>query len=109
MTNEEYTKLDIPEGVVLEPCPVCGAVPELWQHWPKGEGATKVVMCPEGDNIGPQVGLAHSGCPMYMPSNESYRPTIREAVSYWNQYAWAIAKLRARNANPPKRRTPNYG
>ena len=62
-----------------------------------GEVAQKVVMCSHGDEIGPHDALAGGGCPLYMPPQSFYRPTIREAAKHWNEYAKALNKLRRDN------------
>jgi hypothetical protein len=96
-TFDNYTKLDAPQTHV-EPCPVCAADPEVWQYIAKpGEVAQKVVMCGHSDEIGPHDALAGGGCPLYMPPQSFYRPTIREAVKHWNEYAKALSSLRRKN------------
>ena len=92
--KDEYTRLDTPSGTHLEPCPCCGSAPEVWQYIDAAGDATKVVMCTLGDPIGPQNGLLSSGCPLYFPSMEAYRATVREAVKYWNEFAKALAASR---------------
>ncbi|WP_295378457.1 hypothetical protein [uncultured Pseudacidovorax sp.] len=101
---DNYTRLNMPNGTHIEQCPVCAAGPEVWQYIPKeGENAQKVVMCSTGEDIGPHDALADGGCPMYMPPNSFYRPTIREAVKHWNEYAQALCALRRKNAQEPAR------
>lgn len=97
-TFDNYTRLSTPEGTHTEPCPVCYADPEIWQYIANpGEVAQKVVMCSHGDEIGPHDALAGGGCPLYMPPQSFYRPTIREAAKHWNEYAKALNKLRRDN------------
>lgn len=97
-TFDNYTRLSTPDGTHTEACPVCYADPEIWQYIAKpGEVAQKVVMCGHGDEIGPHDALAGGGCPLYMPPQSFYRPTIREAVKHWNEYAKALNKLRRNN------------
>lgn len=87
--HDDYKKLDTPTG--LEPCPCCGAVVEMWQYSTSETAPTqKVVMCSNSDAFGPQEGEAFGGCPLYMPSNGHYQPTIREAAKYWNEFARAL-------------------
>lgn len=96
---DNYTRLSTPGGTHIEHCPVCAAGPEVWQYIAKeGDVAQKLVMCSHGDEIGPHDALAGGGCPLYMPPQSFYRPTIREAVKHWNDYAKALLALRARNA-----------
>lgn len=96
--HDEYAKLDTPGGMHLEPCPVCAANAELWQYMPKPDApAQKVVCCEHSDDIGPHDALAGGGCPLYMPPLSFYRPTIREAVKHWNEYAKALGTLRRSN------------
>ena len=98
-TKELYTKL---EGQApLDRCPVCGSPAELWQYSPALLApSTKVGMCTNGDQFGPQLGIAgivDSGCLLYMPPDDFYRPTIREAAKYWNEYAKALERLQRKN------------
>jgi hypothetical protein len=95
--HDEYKRLDLPAGHI-EPCPCCGADVELWQY-SKSEtsAATKVVMCMSGEPIGPQDGLTNEGCPMFVPPDNHYRATIREAVKYWNEFAKALQSLQRTN------------
>lgn len=96
---DNYTRLTTPAGTHIEDCPVCATSPEVWQYIPKkGEDAQKVVMCSHSEDIGPHDAIAGGGCPMYMPPNSFYRPTIREAVKHWNEYAKALCALRRKNA-----------
>lgn len=97
-TFDNYTKLTAPAGTQIEPCPVCAADPEVWQYIAKeGDVAQKVVMCSHDDEIGPYDALAGGGCPLYMPPQSFYRPTIREAVNFWNEYGKALGTLRRKN------------
>lgn len=97
-THDEYTQLVIPDGTHIEPCPVCAADAELWQYMKEpGSAAEKVVCCAHSDGIGPHEALAGGGCPFYLPPLSFYRPTIREAVKHWNEYAKALGTLRRRN------------
>lgn len=95
--TDEYTRIDTPNGAQLEPCPCCGSAPRVWQYIDDAGDATKVVMCSFGDSIGPQTGLQSSGCPLYFPSMEGYRATIREAVKYWNEFAKALTAIQRKN------------
>lgn len=97
--RELYHAIKIPDGMQIAPCPCCGAAPELWEYTAEAGGAcTKVVMCSTSEGIGPQEHIVNEGCPMYMPNNEFYRPTQREAVAYWNFFARALVGLRVDNA-----------
>lgn len=80
-------------------CPVCGARPSLWQHIERGGSVSKVVMCSNGEQIGPDDSLASGGCPFFMPPQSFYRATIREARAFWNSYAQALVQLRAVGSN----------
>ena len=95
--KDEYTRLDTPSGTHLEPCPCCGSNPRVWQYVDDVIGATKVVMCSFGDSIGPQNDELSNGCPLYFPSVEAYRATIREAVKYWNEFAKALTAIQRTN------------
>lgn len=96
---DSYTRLSTPDGTHIEHCPVCAAAPEVWQYVEKpGEHAQKVVCCAHSEDIGPHDSLAGGGwCPLYMPPLSFYRPTIREAVKHWNEYAKALTALRRKN------------
>lgn len=90
--HDDYKKLDTPAG--LEPCPCCGSDAELWQYSVSETAPTnKVVCCSMGDPIGPQNGVVWAGCPLYMPPNDFYQATAREASKFWNEFAKAITAL----------------
>jgi len=57
----------------------------------------KVVMCSTAEGIGPQDGIANEGCLLYMPGDDFYRPTQREAIKHWNAFATALTALRVAN------------
>lgn len=91
---EQYRKIETPEGVALEPCPLCDGPAVLWRHSETAESPTTVaVMCEHGDPIGPQSNL-FSGCLLFMPNDDFFRATMREAVAYWNDFANALIALR---------------
>lgn len=94
--HDDYKPLETPAGV--ERCPVCGAEAQLWQYSEDANSPVKrLVMCSHGDKIGPQNGLIHEGCLLYMPGNEFYRETARDAVRFWNEFAKALNALRRAN------------
>lgn len=95
--KDEYAQLKIPSNMAIEPCPVCGFDATLWEHITKDGGAQKVVMCSHGEAIGPQDAEVLAGCQLYMPPNDFYAATIREAISYWNEFAKALNALRRQN------------
>ena len=95
--KDEYTRLDTPSGTHLEPCPCCGSNPKVWQYIDDAGDATKVVMCTFGSPIGPQNDELSNGCPLYFPSMEAYRATVREAVGYWNEFAEALTAIQREN------------
>lgn len=88
--HDQFTKLERPAGHI-EHCPCCGSDVELWQ-FQRAEGgpATKAICCANGEAFGPQTGMDMGGCPLYMPNDDHYKATIREAVKYWNDYAVAL-------------------
>jgi len=97
-TFDNYLRLGAPSGMAVEPCPVCASDPEVWQYIDKpGAVAQKVVMCSHDEAIGPHDPIA-GGCPLYMPPNDFYNPTIREAVRHWNEFAKALISLREHNS-----------
>lgn len=92
--HDDYKRLDLPAGVTVTDCPVCGSLAELWQYSTSETAPTsKAVMCSRGEAFGPQDGIANAGCLLYMPPHEFYKATIREAVRYWNEYAGALMKI----------------
>jgi hypothetical protein len=94
---EQFRQLDTPDGTHLAPCPVCGAVAGLWRYSEAADAPTAtVVMCSNEAPIGPQDGRLHEGCLLYMPSDDFYRATIREAVGHWNAFAYALTNQRRR-------------
>lgn len=89
MVHEIYKQMDTPEG--LELCPCCGSVAQLWQYSEAVDKPTsKVICCANAERFGPQDGIANDGCLLYMPPDNFYRATMREAVKYWNEYAKAL-------------------
>lgn len=98
--KELYKQAELPAGMDVEPCPVCGADAELWQYSNdfKNGPIDKLIMCSNGDRFGPQDGAMNEGCLLYMPPQDFYRGRIAEAVKFWNQYARALnAQRRERN------------
>ena len=93
-----YKKVEAPEGTHIAQCPVCASSAEVYRYSESDDApTTTAVMCANGDKFGPQDGLTHEGCLLYMPPENFYRGTIREAVKYWNEYAKALdAQRRAR-------------
>ena len=95
---EMYKQIDTPQGVSLLPCPCCGMDAKLWRYAKsETDSSTPVVMCENGDKLGPQDGHANEGCLLYMPPDNFYRATIREAVRYWNEYADALMTMQRKN------------
>lgn len=99
--DQEFQKLHVPPDVTIVPCPVCGSTPELWQHvHQKTLLAQKVVMCSRDEPFGPQIkdgGAVDIGCLLLMPPEAFYRPRIKEAVDYWNEYAKSLQQMQRRN------------
>lgn len=102
--HDDYKRLDLSQiasappngGPVLEPCPVCGSEAALCQYSESETAPRKLlVFCTHGDAIGPQDGLTNEGCLLYMPPDNFYRETIRDAVRYWNEFSKALVALRA--------------
>ncbi|GEM_PF-2206824 len=99
--HDMYKPLTPVNGKMIAPCPCCGAVAELWQfsETPTSD-CLKVVMCSTAEGIGPQDGIANEGCLLYMPGDDFYRPTQREANKHWNAFATALTALRVANGQP---------
>lgn len=93
--HDDYKPL-LCERSKLARCPVCGSEGSLWQYTTSPMSPRKVlVMCTHGEAIGPQSGLVHEGCLLYMPSDDFYRETERDAIRFWNGFAAALTSLRA--------------
>lgn len=91
--HDDFKQLECTEH--LEPCPCCGSPAELWQYSVSPTApTTKLGMCSNGDRIGPQDGIAYEGCPLFMPNDNFFRDTIRDAVRYWNEFAIALRTIR---------------
>ena len=97
MAHEMYKQLPVPEAHI-ECCPVCGGAPSLWQFsQAPDDPVQRLVACEHSDSIGPQDGMVMDGCLLYMPPNDFYRPTEREAIRYWNEFAKALTALQRKN------------
>ena len=89
MVHEVYKPIDSTEHI--EPCPLCYAKAQMWQYsMDATDPVQRVVMCENGDRIGEREGIANEGCPFYMPPEDFYQPTAREAARYWNAFATAL-------------------
>lgn len=78
--DDDFLKLTAPSD--LNPCPVCGSPPELWQRKHEDQ-FHKVVACP---NIDRKETVGYE-CPLYFPPECYYKATRREAVAYWQKYS----------------------
>lgn len=95
MTYEFHAKIDFPAGAQVELCPVCGDAGELYRCSDGPDLPTETaVMCTNGERFGPQDGLVSEGCLLYLPQDSFYRPTARDAIRYWNDYAIALSAQR---------------
>jgi hypothetical protein len=92
-TADPYLQLAADAGADVRGCPLCGARPALWQLTAKDDTASKVVMCTSGDAHA-RLGDDLDGCIFFMPPNRFYRPTRREAIGAWNEYAEACVASR---------------
>jgi hypothetical protein len=103
--HNDYKPVDLsqfasapPDGYALERCPVCGSAGQLWQYSESETAPRKLlVCCTHGEPFGPQDGLTNEGCLLYMPPDNFYRETIRDAARYWNEFAKALSTLRRQN------------
>lgn len=99
IVHDMYKTLPILGDAQISACPCCGAAPELWQFSEtETSPCLKVVMCSTAEGIGPQDGIRNEGCLLYMPDDDFYRPTQREAIKYWNTFATALRELQRKNA-----------
>lgn len=104
-THDDYKQLDC--DLPLQPCPCCGGKGQLWQYSVSPTAPTaKVVMCDNGERIGPQDGAVYEGCPLYMPNQNHYRETMRDAARYWNDFAIALRVVREARTAPTRPRLP---
>lgn len=96
MIHNDYKRLDDPvDPKITERCPCCGSEGQLWQYSESETSPTqKLVMCANGERFGPQDGMVGEGCPLYMPNDNFYRPTIKDAVRYWNEFSKALTEQR---------------
>ena len=92
--RDDYSVIEQPHPA-LEACPVCAGSARLWRYAEDPTQPSSVAaMCDNADPIGPQDGMVNEGCLLYMPSDDFYRPTIRDAAAYWNSFATALVALR---------------
>jgi hypothetical protein len=97
-THNDYRLCSIPAGVFIEPCPCCGAEAAVWDFSERPDQIVRrVVMCSHGTAIGPQDGLVNEGCLLYMPHDQFYRDTAKDAVRYWNEFARSLGILARSN------------
>ena len=92
---EDFKELPLPDGLHLEACPCCCGVPVLQQYQENEDAERSLVVTCNTAAIGGDDKLT---CPMYLPKTDFYRPTKREAVAYWNQYAKALTRLARKNS-----------
>lgn len=84
--------------LLLHPCPVCASSARLWRYSAAPTQPSSVAaMCDNGSPIGPQDGIVNEGCLLYMPPDDFYRSTIRDATAYWNSFAGALEALQRKN------------
>ncbi len=97
--HDDYRKMAPAPTEPVEPCPVCGSPASVWEYSEKPtDEVQRVVMCEKGDDLGPRDGLVWNGCLLYMPPQDFYKATGRDAVRYWNEFAKATnAHRRAEN------------
>ena len=83
-------------------CAVCGGPASVWRYTKEpGDPFTVAVMCDQGERIGPQSGITNEGCPLYMPPDDFYRATCREAIAFWDEFSVSLVALLAKNAGVP--------
>jgi hypothetical protein len=67
----------------------------MWRYSEKPTDIIQhVAMCSHNEKIGSRDGLVNEGCLLSMPPDDFYKPTIREASSYWNDFAAGVLALR---------------
>jgi len=93
MAETEFSRLKDP-ATRLAPCPLCGAPAELWERdHPERGHAEKVVMCSNGDPLGP----LEAGCPFFVPPQDHYRARQVEAIAFWSELVEAVKAARGYN------------
>lgn len=96
---ESYTLVSSEEACrenSVHTCAVCGSGVELFAYATSPDEPRKyAVMCTHSEKFGPQDHLIGPGCVLYMPPNEFYCPTEREAIGYWNAWSAAVEDLRS--------------
>lgn len=97
----DYTLLEGAIVPTLLSCPCCGSKAQAWRYKESESTTTVSICCSNGEPIGPQEqsgGITSTGCVLYMPPGEFYRPRIKDAAAYWNAYVEAISQLRRKNS-----------
>lgn len=90
--HEIYKPIEAPAEI--EPCACCGGTGELYQFSEtETSPVNRVVMCTTSETIGPRDALTSEGCLLYMPPDDFYRATGREAVKYWNEFQKALGVM----------------
>ena len=88
--HNDYRPMVPPPSEPIEPCPCCGSAASVWEYSEKPtDEVQRVVMCEKAEDLGPREGLVYTGCLLYMPPNDFYKATGRDAVRYWNEFAKA--------------------
>ena len=94
--HEDYRKAASP--IPLEPCPICGATPQLFDFSESFTAPqTHVVNCTTYEQIGCRDGLIYNGCLLYNAPDDFHRPTRRQAAEYWNAFARQLVAVRKMN------------
>ncbi len=95
--HEMYREMHPQPSEPIATCPLCGSKALVFDFSEKPDDiVTRVVMCEMGeakseDDPCPRDALAYSGCPFFMPPDDFYQPTGRQAVRYWNEFAsWLL-------------------
>lgn len=99
-----YKKRSFPEGTEIEPCPICGAEPELWWYSENFEEGPiqKVVMCSNSEPFTYLESFADEGCLLFMPPAKFYCLTAKSAIKFWNAYAKGVVEKRTENLEKRK-------
>ena len=84
------------KDIGVHSCPVCGAGVELYSYKESPDrNLTWSVACTRSENFGPQSDLMkETGCVLYLPPQDFYCATEREAIRYWNDWHKAVNDLR---------------
>ncbi len=87
LAEDYYEKVEPPTP--MRNCACCGSSPELWKNRRDPDCLHYEPGCSNAENVLPDFGILHGGCPMYDYLGGSWL-TKKAAVQAWNDYNNAI-------------------